>query len=1110
MSIRFVESRIRLARMQAPTLVATAVAAAIWGTSPAAFAQEAAEAADPGLQEVTVTGSRIVRRDLDAASPVVTVENQIFEESSTIAVEAVLNQLPQFVPANTQFNTADVFPTATSTPGISTVSLRGLGANRTLVLIDGRRGQPANSTLVIDTNSIPSSALASVEIITGGASAVYGADALAGVTNFKLRDKFEGIDLQVRSGITEEGDGEENRVSMLLGSSLGDGRGNAMLGVEWTERGEVFAKDRDFWLSGTKDPQTNATSVARMNRWQYEPGNTNAPAQNVANALFPERPSASYNVARTTPFLFNDDGSLFKQDLGGLGFNSADIVNDPRYKISPSGTLIENNFDLRYSSPMERYSLFGKADFKMGDHIGAFAQVNYVNTTNRQTLQPSGAVGGFGSSIPYGSEIYGPSLEVDANGALTGNTRPEYQAGGVYGLNCPATGGCTKSQAFPVAPELALLLNSRGPNVFNNANNQATFDPITGRPVAVTGVDSNWLLGGTINFIPTRSIENTTNLYQILAGFEGDFGIGDWTWEAYASHGATRTDLDYIGFVSTRRLQALLTSPNFGRGANLTGPGSASLSCTSGLPIFEQFEVSQDCIDAITARYTDRTRLTQDIYEATAQGGIFELPMGEIRGAVGLTYRKNEFQYLPDVSRETNSIVDIPVGAFAQANVFGETSVKEAYGELLVPLLRNVPGAQVLELELGYRYSDYDFSGGVPTWKALFSWAPVDFLRFRGGYQVANRAPNINELFLDASSAALTLRSAEPCHSQTRETFGNHENNPNRAQVQALCEALIGNTATPFSADPGNFTGGRADGVTLQQSSGNVDLESEEGTTYTLGFVLRSPFESPAISGLTLAVDWYRAKIEDAIATVSAQSTLDLCFNRDGSSNPTYSIDDPNGLCRNIIRDDVSGALIQVNSQFQNLGTIETSGVDLDLNWRAALADIGLPSLPGHLSASLSFSKLFEFKAQDFPTAPALENAGTLGSASRPALYDWRTVTTLRYTQGSWGVGLNWRHLPSIDSFNSVTDPETTVQGADAYDIFNLTGDWQITENFAISGGIDNLFNRDPERSGAGQIQTINAANGGGQTVLNGAATTNAQYYDVLGRRYFINLKLQF
>ena len=144
--------------------VAAALSAGV--ISPAYAAAPSDEpAVEEGLAEVTVTGSRIVRRDLEAASPVVTVESQIFEESSTLAVESVLNQLPQFVPANTQFNTADVFPSATSTPGISTVSLRGLGTNRTLVLVDGRRAQPVNSTLVIDTNSIPSSALESVEII---------------------------------------------------------------------------------------------------------------------------------------------------------------------------------------------------------------------------------------------------------------------------------------------------------------------------------------------------------------------------------------------------------------------------------------------------------------------------------------------------------------------------------------------------------------------------------------------------------------------------------------------------------------------------------------------------------------------------------------------------------------------------------------------------------------------------------------------------------------------------------------------------------------------------------------------------------------------------------
>jgi iron complex outermembrane receptor protein len=906
------------------TLVAAVVTAALAsGYSASAVAQAANQSspAEQSVQEVTVTGSRIVRRDLEAASPVVTVENQAFEKTSTVSVESVLNKLPQYVPANTRFNTSDVFPSATTTPGISTISLRGLGANRTLVLVDGHRAQPANSTLVIDTNSIPSSALESVEIITGGASAVYGADALAGVTNFKLRKNFTGFDLQARSAITEQGDGQENRLSMLLGSILGEGRGNAMLGIEWTKRDEVLASDRSFFNSALKDSRTNNTSVARMNRFQYEIGTNGQPSQAAANALFPERP-AGYNVPRTTSFLFNDDATAFKQELQGPGF-AGDIVNDPRYKVAPNGQLIENNFDLRYSSPMDRYSLFGKADYKINDHVQVFATVNFVNTSNTQVLQPTDAVGGFGASIPYGNDIYGPSL------LPNGNTAPQYQGGGAFGLNCPATGGCTQSQAFPVSPELAALLNSRGANATSNATTNVTYDPTTGQPVVISGADAAWTLGGTLNFLPTRSIQNTTNLYQILAGFEGELGFKDWTWEAYTCHGETRTDLDYVGFASLRRFQAVTQAPNFGRGLNATAAGTTSVKCTSGLPIFSNFAVSQDCV---SASYTDRTRLQQDIYEATTQGGILDLPMGQLRGALGLTYRKNEFQYLPDATREVNSVIDIPIGTFGQANVVGQMTVKEVYGELLVPLLKDKFLARNLELELGYRYSDYDITGSVPTWKALFSWTPLQHLRLRGGYQVANRAPNINELFLDASSQALNLRGPEYCRSDTREATGNIAPNPNRAAVQALCAALIGNGTSEFSQDPNNYLGGRGDGVILQVSSGNRTLASEEGRTYTLGAVMTSPFASDALANTSLAIDWYRVKITDAIATVSAQSTYDLCFNRDGTSNPSYSIDDPNGICRNIVRDERTGAALQVLSQYENLGIIQTLGVDVSLD----------------------------------------------------------------------------------------------------------------------------------------------------------------------------------
>jgi iron complex outermembrane receptor protein len=1101
--------------------VALAVALALGAGASRPLPAAEAEAAEPEeieLDEVQVTGSRITRRDLDAASPVVTVENQVFEESSTLAVESVLNQLPQFVPANTQFNTGDVFPTATSTPGISTVSMRGLGANRTLVLVDGRRAQPANSTLVIDTNSIPSSALESVEIISGGASAVYGADALGGVTNFKLRRNFQGIDLQLRSGITEEGDGEENRVSMLLGTGIGRS-GNAMLGIEWSERGEVMAMDRAFYRNALHDLNTPTGANGRMNGYSFEAVTTNllpgdlTALQGAANALFPGRPGFMANVPLANSpngFMINPDGSLYRSEGGGIGAVPSNGYDSDNYRITPQGLLLQTNTDLRYSSPLTRYSLFGKANFAINDHVEAYSQVNFVNTRTRQVLQPSGAVGGFAASIPHGDEVYGPSLATDGV-----STRAEYLPGGAYGLSCPATGGCTRSEAFPVSPDLAALLDARGTNRYaldmpaaNRPERQ--FDPVTGAEIPVRGVNSNWALGGTLDFLPPRTIENATSLYQILAGARGNLPFGDWTWDAYGSHGATRTDLDYIGWVSTERWRALASAPNFGRGAAIAGPASTNLVCTSGLPIFGEFEVTQDCIDSLRGNYTDRTRLTQDVIEATAQGGLFDLPAGQLRAAVGATRRDNKFQYLPDATRDRSNIIDSVVGSFGQANVIGETSVKEVYGEVLVPLLRDLPGVRMLELELGYRYSDYGSAGNVPTYKALFSYAPVDWVRFRGGYQLANRAPNINELFLDASSSAVTLVPIDPCRSDTTATWGNHADNPDRASVQALCEAIIGNTSSDFSANPGSYLGGRADGVTLQITSGNQALRSEEGKTWTLGAVIRSPSAHPLLAATTLAVDWYKVDITDAITQVSAATTYDLCFNRSGTSNPGYQFNDPNGVCQNITRDETTGAPTFVNSTYANTGAQETSGIDATLNWRATLADMGLQSLPGSLSLNVSYTKLFEFKAQEFAGGAINEYAGTLGTATRGSQFDWRTITTLRYGVSNWDVALNWRHLPAIENSLYATDPATTVQGAGAYDMFGLVGNIDVARSLSIGVGVDNLFDRQPERVGAGQVVNIAAVNGGGTRTYNGAGSTVPSFYDVLGRRYFVNVKLRF
>jgi iron complex outermembrane receptor protein len=265
-------------RLPALSPLRVAVCAALAFSAPALGQRTGG--ADP--EEILVTGSRIVRRDLDAPSPILTVGTELFQQNSSVAVEAVLNQYPQFNPGATQFTTGEIQPTATTSPGAATLNMRGLGANRSLVLLDGRRAQPINAAMIVDVNTIPTAAIADVEVISGGAAATYGPDAMAGVVNFKLRRDFEGIEINYQTGTTAAGDGEESRFDVLVGGNFGDDRGNAMFALGYANREAAWQMNRDFYVDGFNDPGTPA-NYPRIDYPYYTPDPTNLPDQLVVN-----------------------------------------------------------------------------------------------------------------------------------------------------------------------------------------------------------------------------------------------------------------------------------------------------------------------------------------------------------------------------------------------------------------------------------------------------------------------------------------------------------------------------------------------------------------------------------------------------------------------------------------------------------------------------------------------------------------------------------------------------------------------------------------------------------------------------------------------------------
>jgi len=1006
-------------------LISAAVATALAAALPSARAQDAPAANQPKLEEVTVTGSRILRRDLESSSPLVTVGSENFENTSTVGVESTLNKMPQFIPSETQFVTGDVQASAFDTPGISAVNLRGLGDNRNLVLIDGRRAQPSNATLVVDVNSIPAAAIANVEVITGGASATYGADAIAGVVNFKLKDNFQGLSLDAQTGISQKGDGEESRASALVGSNFGNG-GNVMVGVEWSKRQAVQQADRDFYVKGFNDPGTGSPLLNSFS--SYTPV-SNFPSKAAVSALYP----GITGVGNNTAFFFNTDGTLFKNTavIGNPAASSAGF-NSPSagIKTLPSGALDQPERDGWASSPMTRYSLFGRGKYRFNDNISAFAQANFTSTDVQSSLAYAPATSFWAATIP-------------------------------------------RDAAHPVPPELATLLDSRAkPN-----------DP--------------WTLERVLDFMGPRGSDDKSTVYQVMVGLDGNLGIKDWTWEAYGSHGETHV-LNYLnsGFVSVDRYRDVVQAPNYGAGFKATdatgGILGYQLSCTSGLPIFSSFPVSQDCINAITAKMKNITDLYQDIVEVNTQGAVVDLPAGQVRGALGLSYRKDAVAFDPDILNTQASIVDNPIGLFAANGTAGHTSVKEAYGELLVPVIKDKPLLKQLNLELGGRWSDYNTAGSAWTYKGLANWTVNNFINFRGGYNYASRAPNTAELFLGTTQAVVLFPFSDPCAVTTLAPWGNVASNPKRAQVQALCAGLIKSGTSIYDQNPNTYVGGNGGyfPLEIETRQGNTSLKPERAHTWTFGTVLKSPFASDALSNLTASIDWYKIVVNDAISPLPSLTVYQNCFNVDGKSNPTYSVNDPGGFCKLIQRDPVTGGRVAVSAPYYNLGAIRTDGLDLSINWRARFSDMGLERLPGGLSLSLAGSYLFSYKTQNQPGGVYYENADT-GN-----YYKWRTYTTLSYFTGVFNVGLNWQHLPTVRNAAAATTPTTKILPAASYDNFGLFGGWNITEALAMRFGIDNLFDRQPVIVGAQP------------GVTNSEGTTNPGFYDVLGRRFYIGLKL--
>ena len=930
------------------------------------------------IEEIVVTGSRLVRSDLSAPSPVSVLSAANIRSSGNVTIEETLNELPQLAADNTSS------ANAAGGSGVLTADLRGLGAERTLVLVNGRRFIPANESGFVDLASIPDALVQSVEIITGGASAVYGSDAVAGAINFKLKDNFEGLEANYSYGQTFKGDGLTHKIDITVGGNFADDRGNAVINGSFTSRGGVFFEDREF----------SRLSLFVNNGKLAPGGSSNVPGTRISlkGADLANLVGVNLNTC--------EGGSRAR----GVRFDSSGApvaFCDPQDRFN----FAKGNYLLR---PLKRYQINGLGHYDVTDNITAYAELIFVDSRNEYQQAPNAG-------------------ELSTNGAPRGELHlPDY------------ANNTTLSQPFR-----DFL-----------SRNAWKFDPDGDGVAVITSTGRRFIETGARTFKYERSS------FAITGGLRGDFEISDknWQWDSFYQFQRTKSDSDISGEISSVRMSLgldVIPDPK--------NPGKMICrnqfdGCVPVNP-FGIDSISPKAAAFISPNHGSTTVLERQVFGGYVSGELLELPAGPVAAAFGFEHRRENFDFRPDSSEQGGEFGDPTPprnGAF---------NLTEFYAEARVPLITDSPMAEYLGLELAIRTSNYSNFGSVTTWKVGGEWMPIDWIRVRGAYNVAIRAPNLSELF---STVSIGFTAGDDlCDKDFK---------PSAAQ-KALCVAQGVSSGDIDDFEHNNVGFG-------VQTGGNPNLTPENSDTWTIGAVI-SPSE---IEGLNITVDYYSIKIDNAIAKLNAQYIVNTCFA--GGDNSTAE-------CQAIVRTS-DGQIDYVRAPISNIATEKATGVDLQIDYGFELPSLfALGSDDAGLKLSFMSSWILKSERTPLPGGTAIDCAGHFGSScsgfGTPMLPANKQVFNMTYESGPLSVRFQTRRIAGFTHFKP--DPKNVIKSTPAEFYLDLSTSYQALENVEIFVGIDNIANAQPPILGYS---------------LAGDANVDPGLYDLLGRRFFGGVRVKF
>ncbi len=1097
---------LRALGVRVPVLCTALLAALLLGMAPA-YAQDADEgedaAADPSseVEEVVVTGSRLRRDTYTSVAPLQVITGQVSREVGLIDASDILQE--STASSGQQIDLTFTGFVLDNGPGATTVDLRGLGANRTLVLINGRRISPAGvegAPVAADISLVPSSLVQQYDLLLDGASSVYGSDAIAGVVNIIMRKDFDGLEFEAYSQVPAHSNGIENTASLIWGKNFD--RGFIGIGAEWQDSEAVTLDDRP-WTAGCDQHaeidefgqvRTQDLFNSEVLGMDWDECRQGALARRififdttvnpVTGGAIPHAGSVYF-----TPGTSNGGWPNFSESsLFGFG---VDGDGDGRTDISFRDYDLNGNTQTAHLFPeVEQQSVmaYGEYTFEGEANFTPYFEALFAR---RENFIDFGSIQFFPDVPPLNPfNICNPTVAGGVDCGLAWNdlmNNPNFvnQVLANFGCDPSAGGSCDQT------------MDELGPTVVE--------------PIVSVRDDRN-----------TNTVE--VKQFRFVGGFRSDlpfinFGsFNDWSMDFAAVLSKATGESNRIGIRGDRVNVALgwWSDTNTPCEVNLqfnpwtgesvddmapdatTGCVPLNMFAPSLYPegVVGDFGTSEERAFLFDSRDFD-TEYEQTLYTYYMSGNLFEMPAGEVAGGIGFEYRKDEITSIPDaVARD-----GLFFGFFSDGGAVGEKTTKEAFGEIEVPVMANLPAAEEVTLNLSTRWTDDEFYGSAWTHSYKLGWRPVQSLLVRGTFGTSYRAPNLRELFLQDQTGFLSL--FDPCFipEEALDPLNGTYNPALDTREQHVLDNCRANGVDPTLAQNGGFN---TYSIELAEG-GTLGLDEETSESWSAGFAWEQPFTDAF--GLNLSVTYYSIDIENTIIEPSGQFIINDCY-----TNPAGN----SAFCGRIERDlsDPNRPFIEfIDQGFINRDNEAARGVDINLTFDSTF---DLFQRPIDLSVDFRANRLLERSTLFVDDNGERTEEQFKGEFGFP---EWKFRNRLRFDMNDWRLTWETSYIGSVeedplevDEFGNIFG--STVIGdtclgpnfgdvncrdigfADDYFLHNLSV-YYYGDVWTFGGGIRNVFDKEPPFVDGTEILAINN-------------TPIGYGYDLRGRTFFINIGASF